>query len=39
VSIKRPIKQEPWGKWKDVGGWLYGSSGVMTIDIEEASNG
>jgi Holliday junction resolvase RusA-like endonuclease len=34
VSIKRPIKQEPWSKWRDVGGWLY-PSGCLVIDVEE----
>jgi hypothetical protein len=33
VSIKRPIKQEPWGKWRDIGGWLY-PSGCLVIDVE-----
>jgi Holliday junction resolvase RusA-like endonuclease len=33
VSINRPIKQESWGKWKDIGGWLY-PSGCLVIDVE-----
>jgi Holliday junction resolvase RusA-like endonuclease len=33
VSIKRPIKQEPWSKWKNIGGWLY-PSGCLVIDVE-----
>jgi Holliday junction resolvase RusA-like endonuclease len=31
------LSQQTWGQWQEQGGWLYGSSGVMTIDIEEAS--
>jgi Holliday junction resolvase RusA-like endonuclease len=37
VSIERPIKQEPWGRWKEQGGWLY-PSGVLVIDCYQGDN-
>ena len=34
VSIKRPIEQQPWGRWQKEGGWRY-PDGCMVVDIEE----
>ena len=38
VTIKRPIEQQPWGRWEKHGGWLY-PHGCMTIDVEEVRGG
>jgi Holliday junction resolvase RusA-like endonuclease len=38
VTIREPIGQQSWGVWSKGAGGLY-PAGVITLDIEEVSNG